>query len=106
MNHLYDLSSFYTVESLFEQIDEDYIVSENNKPIILTLLDEYFRMKENDAPSTISGKWTEISKLLDSLNIKVKQWKNLSLGKPVNLLAKTKVKAVVVNFLPDSSNSK
>ena len=60
MNHLYDLSSFYTVESLFEQIDEDYIVSENNKPIILTLLDEYFRMKENDAPSTISGKWTEI----------------------------------------------
>jgi hypothetical protein len=73
MNHLYDLSSFYTVESLFEQIDEDYIVSENNKPIILTLLDEYFRMKENDAPSTISGKWTEISKLLDSLNIKVKQ---------------------------------
>ena len=73
MNHLYDLSSFYTVESLFEQIDEDYIVSENNKPIILTLLDEYFRMKKNDAPSIISGKWTEISKLLDSFNIKVKQ---------------------------------
>jgi hypothetical protein len=73
MNHLYDLSSFYTVESLFEQIDEDYIVSKNDKPIIITLLAEYFRIKENDAPSAISEKWAEISNLLDSLNMKVKK---------------------------------
>jgi hypothetical protein len=73
MNHLYDLSSFYTVESLFEQIDEDYIVSENDKSKLLKLLDEYFRLKENGAPSSPSAKWAEISKLLDTIDLKVKK---------------------------------
>jgi hypothetical protein len=35
MNHLYDLSSFETVEQLLEQIEGDYIISENDKPKIL-----------------------------------------------------------------------
>jgi hypothetical protein len=73
MNHLYDLSSFETVASLHEQIEGDYIVPENEKPVILKLLAEYFGLKENSGPSAISAKWAEISKLLDTLDIKVKQ---------------------------------
>ena len=72
MNHSYDLSSFETVQSLFRQIEGDYILSENDKPLILNLLEEYFRIKQNAAPSLITAKWAEISKLLDTLNMKVK----------------------------------
>jgi hypothetical protein len=39
------MSAFETVEGLFEQIEKDYIVSENDKPIILKHLEEYFWLK-------------------------------------------------------------
>ncbi|HEX8279718.1 MAG TPA: hypothetical protein VF540_13530 [Segetibacter sp.] len=73
MNHLYDLSLFKTVESLREQIESDYIISENDKPIILKEIEEYFRLKENEAPSIIRAKWAQISKMLDTFDMKVKQ---------------------------------
>ena len=73
MNHLYDLSQFETVQSLLEQIEEDYIVSKNDKAKILNHLEEYFWLKENGLPSSIPAKWSEISKTLDTLNMKVKQ---------------------------------
>jgi hypothetical protein len=73
MNHLYDLSAFETVESMLEQIERGYIVSENDKPKILKNIEEYFWLKENGEPSSIREKWTEISKKLDTLNMKAKQ---------------------------------
>ena len=73
MNHLYDMSAFETVEGLFEQIEKDYIVSENDKPIILKHLEEYFWLKANEIPSKVSAKWDDISKLLDKLNMKIQQ---------------------------------
>jgi hypothetical protein len=71
MNHLYDLNSFETVESLLEQIEADYLVSENARPMILKLLAEYFRLKENSEPSA-QEKWSEISKILDTFDMKIK----------------------------------
>ncbi|HEX8246880.1 MAG TPA: hypothetical protein VF599_01755 [Pyrinomonadaceae bacterium] len=73
MNHRYDLESFKAVESLLEQIEKDYIVSENDKPTILKHLEEYFWLKEHGEPSSTQQKWAEISKSLDSFNMKVKQ---------------------------------
>jgi hypothetical protein len=73
MNRKYDLSAFESTESMFEQIERDYIVSENNKTIVLKQLEEYFWLKENGLPSSISAKWTEISKTLESLKPKVDQ---------------------------------
>jgi hypothetical protein len=73
MKPVRDLSSFETVESMFEQIKGDYFVSESDKPIILNLLEEYFRLKENAVPSVISVKWTEIEKNLKLLEPKVNQ---------------------------------
>ncbi|HEX8288154.1 MAG TPA: hypothetical protein VF556_09165 [Pyrinomonadaceae bacterium] len=73
MNHLDEIDSFETVESLMEQIESDYIVSENDKPVISKHLEEYFWLKETAAPSVISAKWTEISKTLDTFDMKVKQ---------------------------------
>ena len=73
MNHQYVLDSFETVESLLEQVKEDYIVSDNDESMILKHLEEYFWLKENAEPSTISEKWDEISKILDTFNMRVKQ---------------------------------
>jgi hypothetical protein len=71
MNHLYDISASETVEKLFEQIEKDYIVPKNDKPRILKHLKEYFWLKENDTPSTVTAKWDDISMLLHKLNMKV-----------------------------------
>jgi hypothetical protein len=73
MNHFYDISHFETVETLLEQIEQDYIVSKNDRSLILKLLEEYFWLKENAEPSSVPAKWSEISKLLDTLKMKVKQ---------------------------------
>ena len=73
MNRKYDLSAFESTESMLEQIERDYIVSENNRTIVLKQLEEYFWLKENGLPSSISAKWTEISKTLESLKPKVDQ---------------------------------
>jgi hypothetical protein len=73
MNHLYELDSFEAVESLLEQIKEDYFVSKNDEPMILKHLEEYFWLKENGEPSSIPEKWSEISKILDTFNMRVKQ---------------------------------
>lgn len=73
MNRKYDLSAFESTESMFEQIERDYIVSENNRTIVLKQLEEYFWLKENGLPSSISAKWTEISRTLESLKPKVDQ---------------------------------
>jgi hypothetical protein len=73
MNHSYDTSQFETLESLLGQIERDYIVSENDKPKILNHLKEYFWLKENAEPSSITAKWSEIGKIPDTLEMKVKQ---------------------------------
>ena len=73
MNHLYEIDSVETLEMMLEQIENDYIISENDKPVMLKHLEEYFWLKENGSPSSIRAKWAEISKTLDTFNMKVKQ---------------------------------
>jgi len=73
MNHLYDLDSFENARSLFEQIERDYIMSAKDVPVISNHLEEYFELKENGSSPAISEKWAEISKILDTFDMKVKE---------------------------------
>lgn len=73
MNHLYDLDSFENARSLFEQIEKDYIMSAQDVPLISHHLAEYFELKENGSSPASAEKWAEISKILDTFNMKVKE---------------------------------
>lgn len=73
MNHLYDLNLFENVEALVEQIEKDYIVSEDNKSVLLKQVKAYFWFKKQNSLLTAAKKWSEISKMLDSCNMKVGQ---------------------------------
>jgi hypothetical protein len=73
MNHRYKLNDIETAESLLEQIETDFIVSENDKPSLLKLIEDYLWIKANGSPSVATAKWDEVSEVLKGLKPQVSQ---------------------------------
>jgi hypothetical protein len=67
MNLEANLSNFENAESLLGEIEANFIVPENDKPVLLKLLGEYLSLKDNGLPSSITEKWNEVRKVIETL---------------------------------------